>query len=119
MFNPVKVTDVTLRDGLEDFVLRHLRLDDLGRLVGLLDRAGFYSLDCWGGSTFYAALMDLKEDPWERLKKMRRALTRTPIQMILRGRMLVGFKPYQDEVVRKFITRAATWGWISSASTTT
>lgn len=110
MFNPVKVTDVSLRDGLEDFVLRHLRLEDLGRLVGLLDRAGFYSLDCWGGSTFYAALIDLKEDPWERLKKMRRALTRTPIQMILRGRMLVGFKPYQDEVVRKFITRAAHQG---------
>ena len=110
MFNPVKVTDVSLRDGLEDFVLRHLRLDDLGRLVGLLDRAGFYSLDCWGGSTFYAALVDLKEDPWERLKKMRRALSRTPIQMILRGRMLVGFKPYQDEVIRKFITRAANLG---------
>ncbi len=110
MFNPVKVTDVSLRDGLEDFVLRHLRLDYLGRLVGLLDRAGFYSLDCWGGSTFYAALVDLKEDPWERLKKMRRALSRTPIQMILRGRMLVGFKPYQDEVIRKFITRAANLG---------
>lgn len=110
MFNPIKVTDVTLRDGLEDFVLKYLRLDDLGRLVGLLDRAGFYSLDCWGGSTFYAALTDLKEDPWERLKRMRRAMTRTPIQMILRGRMLVGFKPYQDEVVRKFITRAAGQG---------
>jgi|GEM_PF-1939707 pyruvate carboxylase subunit B len=110
MFNPVKVTDVSLRDGLEDFVLRHLRLDDLGKLVGLLDRAGFYSLDCWGGSTFYAALMDLKEDPWERLKKMRRAMSRTPIQMILRGRMLVGFKPYEDEVIRKFITRAAHLG---------
>jgi pyruvate carboxylase subunit B len=110
MFNPVKVTDVTLRDGLEDFVLRHLRLDDLGRLVGLLDRAGFYSLDCWGGTAFYAALTDLKEDPWERLRKMRRALTRTPIQMILRGRLLVGFKPYQDEVIRKFITRAAHQG---------
>jgi pyruvate carboxylase subunit B len=110
MFNPIKVTDVTLRDGLEDFVLKYLRLDDLGRLVGLLDRAGFYSLDCWGGSTFYAALTDLKEDPWERLKRMRRSLTRTPIQMILRGRMLVGFKPFQNEVVRKFITRAANLG---------
>jgi hypothetical protein len=52
MFNPIKVTDVTLRDGLEDFVLRRLRLDDLGRLVGLLDRTGFYSLDCWGGPFF-------------------------------------------------------------------
>jgi pyruvate carboxylase subunit B len=110
MYNPVKVTDVTLRDGLEDFVLRQLRLEDLVRLVGLLDRAGFYSLDCWGGATFYAALSDLKEDPWARLRKMRRALTRTPIQVILRGRLLVGFKPYPDEVVRKFITRAAHLG---------
>lgn len=110
MYNPVKVTDVTLRDGLEDFVLKHLHLEDLTRLVGLLDRAGFYSLDCWGGSTFHAALTEMQEDPWERLKKMRRGLTHTPIQMVLRGRMLVGFKPYQDEVVRKFITRASHLG---------
>ncbi|MEW6387232.1 MAG: hypothetical protein AB1491_06930 [Thermodesulfobacteriota bacterium] len=110
MFYPVKVTDVTLRDGQEDFVLKYLHLEDLGWLLGLMDRAGFYSIDCWGGNTFYAALMDLQEDPWERLKKTRRALTRTPLQMILRGNMLVGFKPYQPEVVRKFIQRAAHLG---------
>jgi len=110
MFNPVKVTDVTLRDGLEDFVLKHFRLEDLARFGELLDRAGFYSIDCWGGATFYAALADLREDPWERLKKLRRALRHTPIQMILRGHMLVGFKPYQDEVVRKFMARAANLG---------
>jgi len=110
MLQPVKVTDVSLRDGLEDFVLKHLRLEDLARLGSLLDRAGFYSIDCWGGATFYAALTDLKEDPWERLKKLRRALSNTPLQVILRGRMLVGFKPYQDEVVRRFMTRAAQLG---------
>jgi pyruvate carboxylase subunit B len=110
MITPVKVTDVSLRDGLEDFVLKHLRLDDLARLASLLDRAGFYSIDCCGGAAFYAALADLKEDPWERLKRVRRALSRTPIQMILRGRLLVGFKPYEDEVVRRFITRAAHLG---------
>ena len=110
MFNPVKVTDVTLRDGLEDFVQKHLALEDLSRLAGLLDRAGFYSLDCWGGTTFHAALTELEEDPWERLRRLRRALSHTPIQMILRGRMLVGFKPYQEEVVRKFITRASHLG---------
>jgi pyruvate carboxylase subunit B len=110
MYKPVKVTDVTLRDGLEDFVLKCLTLEDLTRLVGLLDRAGFYSIDCWGGATFHAALTELKEDPWERLKKVRRALTHTPLQVILRGRMLVGFTPYQDEVVRKFITRATHLG---------
>jgi pyruvate carboxylase subunit B len=110
MFNPVKVTDVTLRDGQEEFVLKKLRAEDLTRLVGLLDRAGYYSIDAWGGNTFYAALMDLKEDPWQRLRLMRRTLQHTPLQMILRGRMLVGFKPYQAEVVRKFIIRAAHLG---------
>jgi len=110
MFNPVKVTDVSLRDGQEDFVHKYLRLEDLMRLVSLLDRAGFYSIDCWGGTTFYAALLELKEDPWGRLRRLRRALSHTPLQMILRGRMLVGFKPYHPEVVRKFITRAAHLG---------
>lgn len=110
MFEPLKVTDVTLRDGIEDFVLKYLRLDDLTRLGSLLDRAGFYSIDCSGGATFYAALTELKEDPWKRLRRMRRALTGTPLQMILRGRMLVGFKPYEDEVVRRFMTRATHLG---------
>jgi pyruvate carboxylase subunit B len=110
MSNPVKVTDVTLRDGLEDFVLKYLHQEDLTRLVSLLDRAGFYSLDCCGGATFYAALTELTEDPWERLQKIRRALTHTPLQMIIRGCMLVGFKPYQNEVVRRFMTQAAHLG---------
>ena len=110
MLNPVKVTDVSLRDGLEDFVLKHLHLDDLPRLGSLLDRAGFYSIDCCGGAAFFASLTELKEDPWERLKRLRRALTGTPIQMILRGRMLVGFKPYDDEVVRRFMVRATHLG---------
>jgi pyruvate/oxaloacetate carboxyltransferase len=110
MLNPVKVTDVTLRDGLEDFVLKSLHLDDLTRLGSMLDRAGFYSIDCCGGAAFYASLTELKEDPWERLKRLRRALTSTPIQMILRGRMLVGFKPYDDEVVRRFMVRATHLG---------
>jgi pyruvate/oxaloacetate carboxyltransferase len=107
MLYPIKVTDVTLRDGLEDFVQKHLRLDDLSRLGSLLDRAGFYSIDYGGGATFYAALVEMQDDPWERLRRIRRALSTTPLQMILRGRMLVGFKPYEDEVVRRFMTRAA------------
>jgi pyruvate carboxylase subunit B len=110
MLNPVKVTDVSLRDGREDFVLKHLHLDDLARLGSLLDQAGFYSIDCCGGAAFYASLTELKEDPWERLKRLRRALTSTPIQMILRGRMLVGFQPYDDEVVRRFMVRASHLG---------
>ena len=110
MFLPVKVSDVTLRDGIEDFVLKYIHLEELIRLGELLDRAGFYSIDCWGGTTFYAALTALQEDPWERLKKLRRAVHHTPLQMIVRGQMLVGFKPYHKEVVRKFMSKAAALG---------
>ncbi len=110
MFYPVKVTDVTLRDGQEDFILKYLHQEDLTRLAATLDRAGFYSLDCWGGTTFYAALTELREDPWDRLKRLRRVLSHTPLQIILRGQMLVGFKPYPHEVVRRFMTRAAHLG---------
>ncbi len=110
MFYAVRVSDVTLRDGQEDFVHKFLIQEDLTRLAALLDRVGFYSIDCWGGTTFYATLTEMKEDPWQRLRRLRRALSNTPIQMIVRGRMLVGFKPYSAEVVRKFITRAAHFG---------
>jgi pyruvate carboxylase subunit B len=110
MFYPLKITDVTLRDGQEDFVLKYLRVDELAKLAGLLDRAGFYSLDCWGGTTFFDALTELREDPWERLRRLRRALSHTPLQIIVRGRMLVGFKPFQPEVVHRFIQRAAHLG---------
>lgn len=110
MSQAVQVTDATLRDGVESFVLKELRQEDLARLGKLLDRAGFYSIDCWGGSTFYAALTELQEDPWERLKRLRRAIRNTPLQMVVRGQMLVGFKPYHKEVVRKFLAKAAALG---------
>ena len=107
---PVQVTDTTLRDGVENFVLKELHQDELTRLGKLLDRAGFYSIDCWGGSTFYTALTELQEDPWERLKRLRRAIRNTPLQMVVRGQMLVGFKPYHKEVVRKFLAKASGLG---------
>jgi pyruvate carboxylase subunit B len=110
MYLPVHVTDVTLRDGVENFVLKELHQEDLSRLGKLLDRAGFYSIDCWGGSTFYTALTELQEDPWERLKRLRRAIQNTPLQMVVRGQMLVGFKPYHKEVVRKFLAKASNLG---------
>jgi len=107
---PVQITDTSLRDGEEGFVLKQIRLEELNRLGKLLDRVGFYALDCWGGSTFQAALVQLKEDPWERLKKLRRAVKNTPLQMIVRGQMLVGARPFHKEVVRKFMARAANLG---------
>lgn len=107
---PFHVTDATLRDGLEDFVLKRLHPEEVSRLGTLLDRVGFYSIDCWGGGTFYHALTGLLEDPWERLKRLRRTIRHTPLQMVVRGQMLVGFRPYQKEVVRKFLAKAANLG---------
>ncbi len=107
---PFHITDASLRDGLEDFVLKRMHPEEVTRLGTLLDRVGFYSIDCWGGSTFYNALTGLLEDPWERLKRLRRAIRHTPLQMVVRGQMLVGFKPYQKEVVRKFLAKAANLG---------
>jgi pyruvate/oxaloacetate carboxyltransferase len=110
VYLPVQITDTTLRDGAENFVLKDLHQEELGRLGKLLDRAGFYSIDCWGGSTFYTALTELHEDPWERLKRLRRSIRNTPLQMVVRGQMLVGFKPYHKEVVRKFLAKASGLG---------
>ncbi len=107
---PFSVTDASLRDGLEDFVLKRMHGEEVSRLGTLLDRVGFYSIDCWGGATFYHALTTGAEDPWERLKRLRRAIRHTPLQMVVRGQMLVGFKPYQKEVVRKFLAKAANLG---------
>ena len=107
---PVQITDATLRDGEEKFVLRLLRQEELARLGKLLDRVGFYAIDCWGGATFYTALTELQEDPWERLKRLRRAIRNTPLQMVVRGQMLVGHKPYSKELVRKFLVKSASLG---------
>lgn len=107
---PVQVTDATLRDGVEKFVLKTLHQEDLARIGKLLDRVGYYAIDCWGGATFYTALVELQEDPWERLKRLRRAIRQTPLQMVVRGQMLVGFKPYSKELVRKFLVKAASLG---------
>lgn len=107
---PVQVTDATLRDGVEKFVLKTLPQEELARLGKLLDRVGYYAIDCWGGATFYAALVELKEDPWERLRRLRRAIRHTPLMMVVRGQMLVGFKPYSKELVRKFLVKAASLG---------
>ena len=75
-----------------------------------LDRVGYYALEAWGGETFEACLRYLNEDPWQRLRDLKRAVRDTPLQMILRGQNLVGYKSYPDDVVRLFVERAAVAG---------
>lgn len=104
------ITDVTLRDAHQCLIATRLRTEDMLPACQMMDRAGFWAMEVWGGATFDACLRFLKEDPWERLKQLRRALPNTPLSMLLRGQNLLGYRNYADDVVQNFITLAANNG---------
>ena len=104
---PVGITELVLRDGHQSLVATRMRTDDMLPICETLDRAGYWSLEVWGGATFDACVRFLREDPWERLRKLRRALPNSRLQMLLRGRNLLGYRPYADDVVDAFVSRAA------------
>jgi pyruvate carboxylase subunit B len=103
----VQITDLVLRDGHQSLIATRMRTEDMLPICGRLDSVGFWSLEAWGGATFDACVRFLKEDPWERLKKLRKALPNTRIQMLLRGQNLLGYRHYSDDVVRAFIQKSA------------
>ncbi len=103
----VFITDLVLRDGHQSLIATRMRTEHMLPVCPKLDAIGFWSLEAWGGATFDACVRFLKEDPWERLKKLRRALPNTPIQMLLRGQNLLGYRHYADDVVRAFVQKAA------------
>ena len=105
--NKVYVTEVALRDAHQSLLATRMRTEDMLPICGKLDQAGFWSLEAWGGATFDACLRFLKEDPWERLRRLKKALPRTPLQMLLRGQNLLGYRHYSDDVVEAFVTKAA------------
>ena len=99
----VEITDTILRDAHQCLVATRMRTDDMLPICKKLDQVGYWSLEVWGGATFDACLRFLKEDPWQRLRKLREALPNTRLQMLLRGQNLVGYRHYADDVVREFI----------------
>lgn len=101
----VQITDVILRDAHQSLIATRMRTEDMLPICPKLDAVGFWSLECWGGATFDACLRFLKEDPWERLRKLREALPNTRLQMLLRGQNLLGYRHYSDDVVRAFIKK--------------
>ncbi len=103
----VHVTDLVLRDGHQSLIATRLRTEDMLPICPKLDQVGYWSLEAWGGATFDACVRFLKEDPWERLRKLRRALPNTRINMLLRGQNLLGYRHYADDVVREFVRKAA------------
>ena len=106
----VHITDLVLRDGHQSLIATRMRTEDMLPICGKLDSVGFWSLEAWGGATFDACVRFLKEDPWERLKKLRLALPNTRIQMLLRGQNLLGYRHYSDDVVRAFVKLSANNG---------
>jgi len=103
----VKITDLTLRDGHQSLLATRVRTQDLLDMVPGMDALGFWSLEVWGGATFDVMTRFLNEDPWERLRLIKRAAPKTPLQMLLRGQNLVGYRNYADDVVKAFVRHAA------------
>ncbi|CUS41678.1 sodium-extruding oxaloacetate decarboxylase subunit alpha [Thalassolituus oleivorans] len=103
----IEVTDVVLRDAHQSLIATRLRTEDMLPICEKLDQVGYWSLEVWGGATFDACVRFLKEDPWERLRQLRKALPNTRLQMLLRGQNLLGYRHYADDVVEAFVQKAA------------
>ncbi len=101
------ITDVVLRDAHQSLFATRLRLEDMLPIADKLDRVGFWSLETWGGATFDACIRYLGEDPWERLRALKQAMPNTPMQMLFRAQNILGYRHYADDVVERFVERAA------------
>ncbi|BCG27876.1 sodium-extruding oxaloacetate decarboxylase subunit alpha [Pseudomonas tohonis] len=106
----ITVTDTILRDAHQSLLATRMRLEDMLPICDKLDQVGYWSLEVWGGATFDACVRFLKEDPWERLRKLKAALPNTRLQMLLRGQNLLGYRHYSDDVVKAFVAKAAVNG---------
>lgn len=107
---PIAITDLVLRDAHQSLFATRLRLDDMLPIAAELDQIGYWSLEAWGGATFDACIRYLGEDPWLRLRELKKAIVKTPLQMLLRGQNLLGYRHYADDVVERFVERAVASG---------
>ncbi|PCJ26613.1 MAG: oxaloacetate decarboxylase subunit alpha [SAR86 cluster bacterium] len=107
---PLGITDVVLRDAHQSLLATRMRIDDLLPIAEKLDKVGFWSLESWGGATFDACIRFVGEDPWERIRLFKEAMPNTPQQMLFRGQNILGYRHYGDDLVEKFVERAAVNG---------
>ena len=103
---PLRITDTSLRDAHQSLWATRMRTDDIMQIIDVIDNVGYYSLEVWGGATFDVCLRFLREDPWERLRQIKSKAKKTPLQMLLRGQNILGYKNYPDDVVERFIALA-------------
>jgi len=102
----VRITDTTLRDAHQSLWATRMRTDDILGIAEAIDNAGYYSLECWGGATFDVCMRFLRENPWERLRQIKAVCRKTPLQMLLRGQNILGYKHYPDDIVERFVALA-------------
>ena len=107
MKKPLALTDLVLRDSAQSLLATRVRIDDMLPICDKIDKAGYWSVEVWGGATFDACIRFLGEDPWERLRRFRKALPNTRTQMLLRGQNMLGYRHYADDVVDAFVAKAA------------
>ncbi len=110
MSKPLAITELVLRDAHQSLLATRMRLDDMLPIAAKLDDVGYWSIESWGGATFDSCIRYLGEDPWHRIRELKKAMPKTPQQMLLRGQNLLGYRHYADDVVRKFVERAHTNG---------
>ncbi len=104
--NPLRITETVLRDGHQSLAATRMRTSDMIPMLEQLDEIGYFSIEAWGGATFDSCLRFLNEDPWERLRILKKHLKKTPIQMLLRGQNVLGYSHYADDIVTEFVNRA-------------
>ena len=110
MTEPLKITELVLRDGSQSLLATRVRIEDMLPIAEKLDKVGYWSLETWGGATFDACIRYLGEDPWERLRRLKAAMPNTPMQMLLRAQNALGYRHYADDVIEAFVERAAANG---------
>ena len=102
----IKVTETVLRDAHQSLIATRMTTEEMLPMLSDLDKVGFHSLECWGGATFDACLRFLNEDPWERLRTIRKACPNTKLQMLFRGQNMLGYRHYADDVVEYFVEKS-------------
>jgi pyruvate carboxylase subunit B len=107
---PLRITDLTLRDGHQSLFATRMKTDDMLPIAEKMDSLGFYSMEIWGGATFDVMTRFLNENPWDRVKLLKEIMPNTKLQMLLRGQNLVGYRNYSDDVVDAFVTKASEVG---------
>ena len=103
---PVKITETILRDAHQSLIATRMPTEEMLPIIETMDKVGYYSVECWGGATFDASLRFLKEDPWERLRKLRDGFKNTKLQMLFRGQNILGYNHYSDDVVEYFVQKS-------------